>query len=106
MADADTEDWHSVLVLHQNRVQRTVAGKACIQEKHVPDFFDLVIWGHEHECRADAEVRRPIVWAVARATLHQKTTCWCVPNHACCAHYATTMRRQHAECAEQVVPGH
>ena len=26
-----------------------------IPEKFLPGFLDLVIWGHEHECRIDAE---------------------------------------------------
>ena len=26
-----------------------------IPENFIPAFFDLVIWGHEHECRIDAE---------------------------------------------------
>lgn len=51
------EDWINVFTLHQNRVQHGATAKNCIQEKHIPNFLDLVVWGHEHECRADPEVR-------------------------------------------------
>ena len=26
-----------------------------IPENFIPAFFDLVVWGHEHECRIEAE---------------------------------------------------
>jgi DNA repair exonuclease SbcCD nuclease subunit len=26
------------------------------QERHLPPFLDLVVWGHEHECKPEAEV--------------------------------------------------
>ena len=29
-----------------------------IPENFIPSFFDLVIWGHEHECRVEAEYRQ------------------------------------------------
>lgn len=44
------EDWLNVFVLHQNRVQHGATAKNCLQERHLPAFMDLVIWGHEHEC--------------------------------------------------------
>jgi hypothetical protein len=44
------EDWLNVFVLHQNRVQHGPNAKNCLQERHLPDFLDLVVWGHEHEC--------------------------------------------------------
>lgn len=43
----------NILVLHQNRVER--GPKNYIPEEAIPDFFDLVFWGHEHECRIDPE---------------------------------------------------
>lgn len=48
---AERDMWLNLFVLHQNRVQHTAAGKSCVQEPHLPNFLDLVIWGHEHECR-------------------------------------------------------
>jgi DNA repair exonuclease SbcCD nuclease subunit len=45
----EQEDWFNIFVLHQNRVDR--GPKTFIAEDMLPDFLDLVIWGHEHECR-------------------------------------------------------
>ncbi|KDR18710.1 Double-strand break repair protein MRE11 [Zootermopsis nevadensis] len=45
----DQEEWCNVFVLHQNRADR--GPKSFIAEEMLPDFLDLVIWGHEHECR-------------------------------------------------------
>lgn len=47
------EEWCSVFVLHQNRVDR--GPKNYVAEEMLPDFLDLVIWGHEHECRISPE---------------------------------------------------
>ena len=50
MQDADA--WFNVLVLHQNRYKGLHIG---ISRRHslvpemIPHFFDLVVWGHEHE---------------------------------------------------------
>jgi hypothetical protein len=51
-----TEDWLNVFVLHQNRVQHGASAKNCLQERHLPAFMDLVIWGHEHECIPEPQV--------------------------------------------------
>jgi hypothetical protein len=50
------EDWLNVFVLHQNRVQHGPNAKNCLQERHLPDFLDLIIWGHEHECMPSLQV--------------------------------------------------
>ncbi|XP_043668243.1 double-strand break repair protein MRE11 [Vespula pensylvanica] len=39
----------NILVLHQNRVQH--AQNDYVPESKLPSFLNLVIWGHEHECR-------------------------------------------------------
>eukprot|EP00775_Hariotina_reticulata_P011417 gene11417-11564_t len=49
------EDWLNIFVLHQNRVQHGATAKNCLQERHLPNFMDLVIWGHEHECIPDPQ---------------------------------------------------
>ncbi|KAG1655635.1 hypothetical protein FOA52_008873 [Chlamydomonas sp. UWO 241] len=47
-------------VLHQNRVDRGVNAKNAVRESHLPAFMDLVVWGHEHECRPNTEdLRNP-----------------------------------------------
>ena len=45
----EQEDWFNIFVLHQNRVDR--GPKSFIAEQMLPYFLNLVIWGHEHECR-------------------------------------------------------
>lgn len=44
-----TDDWFNIFVLHQNRDYGR-GKKNCIHEHMLPDFLDLVVWGHEHEC--------------------------------------------------------
>ncbi|KAJ1445572.1 Metallo-dependent phosphatase-like protein [Pelagophyceae sp. CCMP2097] len=40
----------SIFVLHQNR--DLGRGKnACVHESMIPEWMDLVVWGHEHECQ-------------------------------------------------------
>lgn len=53
------DQWHNILVLHQNRASHSQAAKNFIKESYIPGFIDLVIWGHEHECIPDAVVRPP-----------------------------------------------
>lgn len=43
------EDWMNVFVIHQNRVSHGPTNY--IPEKFLPNFLDLVFWGHEHECQ-------------------------------------------------------
>ena len=39
----------NILVLHQNRAKRGPTNY--IHESFLPDFFHLIIWGHENDCR-------------------------------------------------------
>ncbi|XP_055606685.1 double-strand break repair protein MRE11 [Uranotaenia lowii] len=41
--------WFNIMVLHQNRADR--GPKNYLPEKSLPGFLDLIIWGHEHDCR-------------------------------------------------------
>ncbi|KJH43053.1 DNA repair protein [Dictyocaulus viviparus] len=47
------DDWFNILVLHQNRPVRAThrSTGAYLPEQYIPTFFDLVVWGHEHECK-------------------------------------------------------
>lgn len=47
------DDWFNLMVLHQNRVKHGM--KNYIPEQFLDDFLDLVVWGHEHECRIERE---------------------------------------------------
>ncbi|KAI5148637.1 double-strand break repair protein MRE11 [Enteropsectra breve] len=40
------EGWYNILMVHQNRVFRE---NSYLPEDFIPEFFDLVIYGHEHE---------------------------------------------------------
>uniref|UniRef100_H3A4P8 Double-strand break repair protein n=1 Tax=Latimeria chalumnae TaxID=7897 RepID=H3A4P8_LATCH len=45
----DDESWFNLFVLHQNRSKHGATNY--IPEQFLDDFIDLVIWGHEHECK-------------------------------------------------------
>ena len=49
----DYKSWFNILIVHQNRFKGHNVGKnkkTYLPESFIPSFFDLVIWGHEHEC--------------------------------------------------------
>lgn len=41
-------EWFNLMCVHQNHTGHT--NTAFLPEQFLPDFLDLVIWGHEHEC--------------------------------------------------------
>ena len=45
------DDWFNLLSVHQNHHAYTETGY--LPEHFLPDFVDLVVWGHEHECIID-----------------------------------------------------
>lgn len=47
----DKDDWFNVFVLHQNRAKHGPTNY--IPEQFLDDFLDLIVWGHEHECKID-----------------------------------------------------
>lgn len=46
--DHEDEGFFNIFTLHQNR--DFGRGKNCISETMIPEWMDLVVWGHEHEC--------------------------------------------------------
>ncbi|AET40632.1 MRX complex nuclease subunit Ecym_6250 [Eremothecium cymbalariae DBVPG len=44
----DTDKWFNIMCVHQNHSSH--ANTAFLPEAVLPEFLDLVIWGHEHEC--------------------------------------------------------
>ncbi|PLN86745.1 DNA repair exonuclease [Aspergillus taichungensis] len=42
------DDWFNLMCVHQNHHAYTETGY--LPENFLPEFLDLVIWGHEHEC--------------------------------------------------------
>ncbi|XP_046736595.1 double-strand break repair protein MRE11 isoform X2 [Diprion similis] len=49
----EINDCFNIFVLHQNRAKH--AENAFVPEEDLPNFFDFVLWGHEHECRIETE---------------------------------------------------
>lgn len=47
--DVDAPEYFNLFTLHQNR-DRGRGTKNCVQETMIPEWMDLVCWGHEHEC--------------------------------------------------------
>ncbi|KAK9512293.1 hypothetical protein O3M35_000753 [Rhynocoris fuscipes] len=47
------KEFFNLMVLHQNRVDRP--GTKHIPESLLPSFLNLVLWGHEHDCRVTPE---------------------------------------------------
>ena len=43
----ESDDFFNILVLHQNRVAHSAHDY--IPEDVIPQFIDLVLWGHEHD---------------------------------------------------------
>ncbi|KAL9059020.1 MAG: hypothetical protein Q9162_001408 [Coniocarpon cinnabarinum] len=48
------DDWFNIVSVHQNRYKHT--GTDYLPQNFLPDFMDLVIWGHEHECLIDPQM--------------------------------------------------
>jgi double-strand break repair protein MRE11 len=45
------DDWFNIMSVHQNHHAHTET--SYLPEHFLPEFLDLVIWGHEHECLID-----------------------------------------------------
>jgi double-strand break repair protein MRE11 len=45
------DDWFNLMSVHQNHHAYTETGY--LPENFLPEFMDLVVWGHEHECLID-----------------------------------------------------
>ncbi|XP_072119494.1 double-strand break repair protein MRE11 [Mobula birostris] len=45
----EEDSWFNMFVIHQNRSKH--GATSYIPEQFLDDFLDLVIWGHEHECK-------------------------------------------------------
>ncbi|GKT56255.1 double-strand break repair protein mre11 [Colletotrichum tofieldiae] len=46
-------DWFNLLTVHQNHHAHTAT--SYLPENVLPDWMDLVVWGHEHECLIDPQ---------------------------------------------------
>lgn len=50
---AQAGDFFNLLTVHQNHHAHTSTGY--LPENVLPDWMDLVVWGHEHECRIEPQ---------------------------------------------------
>ncbi|KAI9865310.1 MAG: meiotic recombination [Vezdaea acicularis] len=48
------KDWFNLMSVHQNHHAYTETGY--LPENFLPEFMDLVVWGHEHECLIDPKL--------------------------------------------------
>lgn len=46
-----SSDWFNLLTVHQNHSAHTATGY--LPENMLPEWLDLIVWGHEHECLID-----------------------------------------------------
>ena len=51
--DVQADGLFNMFVIHQNRVAR--AGTSYIPQSFLPNFLDLVVWGHEHDPHTEPE---------------------------------------------------
>ncbi|XP_022189664.2 double-strand break repair protein MRE11 [Nilaparvata lugens] len=51
--EENIDEWFNIFVTHQNRADRGI--NKSIKETALPSFLDVVIWGHEHDCRIKPE---------------------------------------------------
>ncbi|KAH8677611.1 Metallo-dependent phosphatase-like protein [Xylariales sp. PMI_506] len=49
--NVQSSDWFNLLAVHQNHHAHTPT--SYLPEGMLPDWLDLVVWGHEHECLID-----------------------------------------------------
>lgn len=48
------KDWFNLMAVHQNHHAYTETGY--LPENFLPEFMDLIVWGHEHECLIDPKL--------------------------------------------------
>lgn len=62
--DASTSSqWFNLMMIHQNRHKGAAGGipsKNCVHESMLPNFLDLVVWGHEHDSH-------PVPWETSNS---------------------------------------
>ncbi|KAF8504193.1 Metallo-dependent phosphatase-like protein [Hysterangium stoloniferum] len=50
---SDKDDWFNILLVHQNRIKH--GAQQSVPEGMFDDSINLVVWGHEHDCRIEPE---------------------------------------------------
>ncbi|PBP20731.1 DNA repair protein [Diplocarpon rosae] len=49
--DIQSKEWFHLMAVHQNHHAHTET--SYLPENKLPDFLDMIVWGHEHECLID-----------------------------------------------------
>lgn len=55
MPENAESDMFNIMVVHQNRADR--GPKNYLPEEVLPEFLDLIVWGHEHDCEIELNMR-------------------------------------------------
>ena len=84
-AGDNKDDWFSVFGIHQNR--EGYGSKAFIPHNVLPDFLDLIVWGHEHESKPEPEsvqgLEKAVVLQPGSTVVMQLTEAESKRKHAC-----------------------
>jgi double-strand break repair protein MRE11 len=56
------KDWFNLMAVHQNHHAHNETGY--LPENFLPDFMDLIVWGHEHECLIDPRLNSEMMFHV------------------------------------------
>ncbi|BFZ62638.1 meiotic recombination [Saitoella coloradoensis] len=51
MGPGGEDEWFNLIAVHQNHTSHTETGY--LPESFIQDFFDMVLWGHEHDCHIE-----------------------------------------------------
>lgn len=56
------KDWYNLMAVHQNHHAHSETGY--LPENFLPDWMDLIVWGHEHECLIDPRLNPEMTFSV------------------------------------------
>ncbi|KEF54022.1 double-strand break repair protein MRE11 [Exophiala aquamarina CBS 119918] len=90
------KDWYNLICVHQNHHAHTET--SYLPENFLPDFLDLVIWGHEHECIINPQLNPEMNFQVIQPGSSVATSL--IPGEAVPKHVALisiTGREMHSE---------
>jgi len=78
------KDWFNMMAVHQNHHAHNETGY--LPENFLPDFMDLIVWGHEHECLIDPRFNPEMMFHVMQPGSSVATSL--VPGEAVAKHVA------------------
>ncbi|KAA8496359.1 Double-strand break repair protein MRE11 [Porphyridium purpureum] len=77
--EAHRKTWFNLLALHQDRAVR--GSKKAVSPHMLPEWMDMVLWGHEHECRVELEGGHPAVTQPGSSVATSLCEAEAVPKH-------------------------